>query len=104
MSVLDRVQLAAQELVHGEHVDLVLLEDGVELFVAEDLSLVARVLELVALDVVPELLDDLGAGELPGGVSRSVTPTGKKKGGDIKGECACIPGSPHTAQRAESSD
>ncbi len=65
-SILDRVQLAAQELVHGEHVDLVLLEDGMQLFVAEDLALVARVLELVALDVVPEFFDHLGAGELRG--------------------------------------
>ena len=53
--------MAPEKLVHGEHVDLILLEDGVELVVAENLALVGGVLELVALDVFPELLDDLRA-------------------------------------------
>lgn len=56
------VELVPEELVHGEHVDFILLEDGVELVVTEDLALVAGVLEAVTLDVVPELLDYLGTG------------------------------------------
>lgn len=58
--LLDRVELAPQELVHGKHVDLVLLKDSLQLLVAEDLTLVVGILELVAFDVIPELLDDLG--------------------------------------------
>ena len=53
--------MAPEQLVHGEHVYLILLEDGVELVVAQNLALVGGVLELVALDVFPELLDDLRA-------------------------------------------
>ena len=59
--IVDGVEMAPEKLVHGEHVDLILLEDGVELVVAENLALVGGVLELVALDVFPELLDDLRA-------------------------------------------
>ena len=62
--LVDRVQVAPDQLVHLEHVDLGLLEHGRHLVVAEDLALVLWVLELVALDVFPELLDDLRAGEL----------------------------------------
>jgi hypothetical protein len=61
-SLLDGVELVPEQLVHGEHVDLVLLEDGVQLIVAEDLAFVAGVLEVVTLDIVPELLDYLRAG------------------------------------------
>lgn len=64
--------MASDQLVHLEHVDLGLLEDGRHLFVAEDLALVLWVLQLVALDVLPELLDDLRAGELN---NRSATRT-----------------------------
>lgn len=62
--LVHRVQVAPDQLVHLEHVDLGLLEHGRHLFVAEDLALVLWVLQLVALDVLPELLDDLGAREL----------------------------------------
>lgn len=60
--LLNRIELVPEQLVHGEHVDFILLEDGVQLVVAEDLALVAGVLEVVTLDVVPELLDYLRAG------------------------------------------
>lgn len=60
----DRIKLVAKELVHLKHVNRTLLEYGLKLIVAEDLSLVARILELVRLDVLPELLDNLWAGEL----------------------------------------
>ena len=53
--------MAPEKLVHGKHVDLVLLEDCVELFVADNLPLVVGVLELVTLDIIPQLLDDLRA-------------------------------------------
>lgn len=56
--------MAPEKLVHGKHVDLVLLENGVQLLVAEDVALVVGVLQPVSLDVFPELLDDLRAGQL----------------------------------------
>ena len=49
----DGIEVVAYELVHLEHVDLVHLEDGLHLLVAEDLSLVFRVLEVVPFDVFP---------------------------------------------------
>lgn len=45
--------MAANHLVHLEHVHLGLLEDLAHHVVALDLALVAGVLELVALDVLP---------------------------------------------------
>lgn len=45
--------MVAHQFVHLEHVHLCLLEHGIHLFVAKDLSLVAGVLELVGLDMLP---------------------------------------------------
>jgi hypothetical protein len=59
--LLDIVELLPQDLVHGEHVHLVLLEDQLHLLVAPDLALVVRVLQVARLDVLPYLLDGLGA-------------------------------------------
>lgn len=59
--LLDGVEMAPNHLVHLEHVYLGLLENGMHLVVAQDLPLVFRVLQLVSLDVFPELLDDLRA-------------------------------------------
>lgn len=47
------VEVVAHELVHLEHVHLCLFKHGIHLVVAEDLSLVAGVLELVGLDMLP---------------------------------------------------
>ena len=62
--LFDGVKMAAEGFVHREHVDLVLFEDSEQLLVADNLSLVVRVLKAVALDVVPQFLDNLRAGEL----------------------------------------
>lgn len=62
--LVNGIELVSEQLVHREHVDLVLLEDGVHLFVAQDLALVIGILQAVALDVDPELLDHLRAGQL----------------------------------------
>lgn len=59
-SLVERVELAAQELVHREHVDGCLLEYRLHLVVAAYLTLVAGLLQVVRLDVLPEFLDDLG--------------------------------------------
>ena len=54
-------------LVHLEHVNLGLLKDGHHLFIANDLSFILGVLQVIGLDVFPKLLDDLGARELRSG-------------------------------------
>jgi hypothetical protein len=46
---------------HGEHVDLVLAKDFLHSIVAADVALVFGVLKIVAFDVLPQLLCDLGS-------------------------------------------
>lgn len=46
---------------HSEHVYLIYLEDRTHGVVAQDFTLVARVLQIVGLDVLPYLLYDLGS-------------------------------------------
>lgn len=60
--LLDRVEVVADQLVHLEHVDGALLEDGLHAVVTAYLALVGGVLQVVGLDVLPQLLDDLWAG------------------------------------------
>ena len=62
--LFDGIQVRVEDLVHGEHVDAVLLEDGAHGIVAADLALVAGVLEVARFDVLPDLLDGLRSGEL----------------------------------------
>ena len=57
--LFDGIQVCVEDLVHGEHVDAVLLEDGAHGIVAADLALVAGVLEVARFDVLPDLLDGL---------------------------------------------
>lgn len=54
----------AELLVHREHVDLVHVEERLELVVADDLLFIARVLQVVEPDVVPQFLDRLRPREL----------------------------------------
>lgn len=61
------IQVASNLLVHPEHVDPGLLEHSLHLFVAANLPLVFGILQIVGLDVLPELLDDLRARKLDGG-------------------------------------
>lgn len=62
--LLNGVEMASNVLVHSEHVDLGLLEHSLHLLVAADLALVCGILEIVGLDVLPQLLDDLRTGKL----------------------------------------
>ena len=57
----DRLQVRAEQPHHPHHVHAVLPEDGAELVVGDDLTLVGGILQAVRLDVVPHSFDDLGA-------------------------------------------
>lgn len=57
--LLNRIEMVSNFLVHLEHVNLGLLKHSHHLLVASDLALVARVLQVVSLDMLPELLDNL---------------------------------------------
>jgi hypothetical protein len=63
------VDLLADEFVHFEHVQPVYAKHLLHRLVAQYLTLVLGVLEIVCFDVVPELLDKLRTGELVGDVS-----------------------------------
>ena len=53
-------EVGADELGHGEGADAVLAEDLGHLLVGEEVLLVLRVLQVVLLEVGPQLLDALG--------------------------------------------
>merc|ERR1719369_1071174 len=57
-------EVSGQELGHAERPDAVSAEDLGHLLVGVEVLLVLRVLEVVLLDVGPQLLDALGAGSL----------------------------------------
>jgi hypothetical protein len=61
LCLLDGVKMVADLLVHAEHVNLRLLEDGLHLLIAKNLSPVVWILEVVGLDVCPETLDNSGS-------------------------------------------
>ena len=54
------IHLLAHELGHGEHVHLVLPKHFSHRAVAQDISLVSRILEIVAFDVLPQPFSDFG--------------------------------------------
>lgn len=56
--------MTSDVLVHLKHVHPSLSKHGIHSFVADDLALVVRVLQIVCFDVLPKLFDDLGAREL----------------------------------------
>lgn len=58
-SLVHCVKILVQDLIHGEHVDAILLEDGTHWLVAADLAFVGGVLETPFLDVFPDFLDAL---------------------------------------------
>jgi len=62
-SFIRRIQILIQNLVHCKHMHPILLEDVSHGFVASNLPLVARVLQVIGFDVLPDLLDSLRAGE-----------------------------------------
>ena len=58
--------MSGDELCHLEHGHFALAtEEGLELLVREDVALVRRILEIILLDVLPELLDYLTARHRP---------------------------------------
>ena len=63
-SLFWREEMIAQDLVHGEHVHSILLEDGTEGVVASNLSLVFGILEVMLFEVGPQSLDRLRPREL----------------------------------------
>lgn len=54
------IHLLAHELRHGEHVHLVLPKHFSHRAVAQDISLVSRILEIVAFDMLPQSFGDFG--------------------------------------------
>jgi hypothetical protein len=56
--------MIANLLVHLKHVNSGLFKHSVHLFVAANLALVIGVLQVIAFDVLPKLLDDLWARQL----------------------------------------
>jgi len=57
-------EMLSKVLVHFEHTHLVLTaEDGLQLIVSQDFPLVRRVLQIVGLDVLPNLAYHLGSRE-----------------------------------------
>ena len=61
-NVLDGKEVLVQYLVHGEHMNAIRLENGTHGLVAEDLTLVTRVLQVSGLDILPYLLHGLRSG------------------------------------------
>lgn len=58
------IEVLTENLRHGKHVDAVLLEDTTHQVVAENVALVCGILQVVLSDVLPHLLDGLGARQL----------------------------------------
>lgn len=58
------VEVSAKDLVHGKHVDFILLEDRFHWSIAEQHSFVTRVLQVVFFDVSPYSLDGLWTRQL----------------------------------------
>jgi hypothetical protein len=50
---LNIIKLLPQDLVHGEHMDLILLEHQLHLLVAPNLAFVVRILQVARFDVLP---------------------------------------------------
>lgn len=73
--------MAADQLVHLKHVDRVLLEDCLHPLVTAYLAFVLRLLQVIGLDVLPQLLDNLRSGQLRSQVS-SMSTSGTKDAAD----------------------
>ena len=55
-----RIEVGPNVFVHLEHVNLRLAKDSHHLLVANDLAFVLGILQIVAFDVLPQSLHDLG--------------------------------------------
>lgn len=58
------VQVLIKDLSHGKHMHAILFEDCAHRIITSDLPSVARILEIVVTDILPEFLDCLRAREL----------------------------------------
>lgn len=63
-SLVRVVEVLAKDLVHCEHVDLVLLEDCPHSLVTSDLAFIIRVLKVFGPNICPYPLDGLRARQL----------------------------------------
>ena len=61
---LNLIELLAQDLVHCEHVHLVLFENCMHPLIASDLTFVFWDLQVPLFDILPDFLDHLWAREL----------------------------------------
>jgi hypothetical protein len=60
-NLIHSIQILIQNLVHGKHVDAILLEHRAQRIVAAYLALVGWVLQVSLFDVLPDFFDSLGA-------------------------------------------
>ena len=58
------IEVIPEDLVHSEHMDLILFEDCFHGPVAEKHPFIIGVLEIMLLDVSPDAFDCLGSGQL----------------------------------------
>jgi hypothetical protein len=65
-SFLNGIEVLVQHLVHGKHMNLILLEHFAHGIIADDVSLVARVLQIMFAYVLPDSLDTLWPRKLRG--------------------------------------
>ncbi len=74
------IKLLPKDLVHSEHMHLLLLEYQLHLLVAPYLALIVWVLQVAGFNVLPYLLDGLGAREL---FSLALAQAIKDRGGEM---------------------
>ena len=58
------IEVSAQDLVHGEHVHLGRVENGLKIIITDDVAAIGGILEAVIFNVFPDMLHRLGAREL----------------------------------------
>lgn len=63
-SLLRTVQLLSKQLVHSKHMHFILLEHSLHSVITNNLSLVARILQVMRSNVLPDLLDHLRSRQL----------------------------------------
>lgn len=57
--IFHNIEILTQDLVHGKHVNLVLLENAAHTIIASYLTFVIWILKTICLDIFPYLLDSL---------------------------------------------
>lgn len=89
--ISSRREMAADQACHLKHGHLIFSHNCLQCSVAQDVSLVRRILEVARLDVFPELLDGLGArqglGPNDGCESGAGPQSGHESSGLLRGRC-----------------